>query len=166
VNRRHFILLGWTWGVAGSLPIMAEATGKPGVFEINGIAAKVSGRVITKNQIHMLMVSKKRKLDAKFPQQGAKYEEELEEIRIQTIQEQIERLKLIDRFNKPPIQIDGKAVENEIGREIRDVYEGDRELFRETLRSFHMTMDGYRSLIREKLLAEALGVREAGRKGP
>ena len=151
--------------IAWTLAAAEKANGKPGVFEVNGIAAKVNGRVITKNQIHMLMVPKKRKLDARFPQQGAEYEDELEEVRKQTIHEQIERLKLIDRFNKPPIQIDGKAVADEIGREIRDVYEGDRELFRETLRSFRMTMDGYRNLIREKLLAEALRVREAGKKG-
>ena len=143
-----------------------DVTGKPGVLEVNGIAAKFYGRVITKNQIHMLMVSKKRKLDATFPQQGAEYEEELEKVRKQTIQEQIERLKLIDRFNKPPIQIDRKTVDGEIEREIRDAYEGDRELFRETLRSFRMTMDGYRSLIREMLLAEALRVREERKEVP
>lgn len=132
--------------------------------EANGIAAKVNGRIITKNEVALLLVPERKRLDARFPDRGAEYEKQLQSAKDGILQTLIEREKTLAEANLAPIKIDPKTIDEEVQREIRDNYEGKQDQFDAALHSCRMTLDGYRKFAHDKLLAEAIRAREAGKK--
>ena len=128
--------------------LLTEANGA----EVNGITAKVNGRVITKNQVSFLLAPKLRVLEERFPDKGAEFTELLAKAQKGVLQELVDRQTMIDKFDHLKIKIAPEKVEEEVQREIRDVYQGNPNLLLETLKASRMTMEGYRSLLRERLL--------------
>jgi hypothetical protein len=120
--------------------------------EVNGIAAKVNGSVITKNQVSILMAPKLRVLEKQFPDKGVEFEELLSKAKKSVLQELVDRQAMIDQFDHLKIEIAPEKIEEEVQREIRDAYQGDPNLLREAMKASRMTMEGYRSLLRDRLL--------------
>lgn len=142
--------------VAALLPGAALAQKKPGRIEVNGIAAKVNGRVVTKNEVALTLAPMKAKLEELFPERGPEFELLVEESRKAAIKELIDRLLLIDQFKGPEIRIPDEAVRKEFQRQIREDYQGDEDKLRDALKACRMTVDGYRTMIRERLTAEEI----------
>jgi hypothetical protein len=130
--------------------VLAEANG--GDAAVNGIAAKVNGRVITKNQVSFLLAPKLRELEKQFPGKGEEYEELVAKASKGVLKELVDRQTIIDQFARLKIEIAPEKVEEEVQREIRDAYQGNPNLLREALKASRMTMEGYRSLLRDRLL--------------
>jgi len=146
--------------VSALLPGAALAQKKPVRIEVNGIAAKVNGRVVTKNEVALTLAPRWAELEERFPERGPEFERLLEESREAALKELIDRLVLIDQFKGPEILIPDAAVRKEFQRQIREDYQGDEDKLRDALKACRMTVDGYRTMIRERLVAEEIRRRQ------
>lgn len=130
-----------------------------GLVEVNGIAAIVNARLITKKELGVMLGPEIARLMAEFPRRGPEFERQLKESRDQILQELIDRELILDEFRKMKAKganLPDRVVDQEIDRIIREQYNGNRNKFREELNNARMGMAAYRELTREKLIVQAL----------
>ena len=124
--------------------------------ELNGIAAKVNGRVVTKNEVAFALAPIRAYLSSKFPRKTPTYEKELKEARDKILDELIERELVLFNFKSIGAQIPEHVVDSEIRRKIRKDYNGNTQLFREELQSKGLSFKKYRELIHRQLIVQAM----------
>jgi len=145
------------------VPKAKPVAGAPqsGVFEVNGIAAKVNGQVITKNEVGFMLAPIAAQLAARYPRHGAEFQKELKAAADKIVQELIDRELILFEFKH---ELGGKlkpqVVDEEIQRQIRELYNGSEDAFREELKKARMTMDGYRRMTEEKLIVQGMRSRQ------
>ena len=139
----------------------ASAEGEPAGRD--GIAAQVNGRVVTKSQVAILVAPELVELEERFPNRGEEFGKLVEAARKEALQQLTDQQKLIDQFNRPRVQLPPNAVEQEMKRVIRDDYGGDEMNLRGVLKKNRMTVDGFRDMLRDRLVAREIGLREAGK---
>lgn len=127
-----------------------------GPVEVNGIAAKVNGRVITKNEVSFMLAPRFAQLATQYPRRGPQFEAEFKEARTSIIQELIDREIIMDEFKQLGASIKPNLIDEEIKRQMRDLYNGDETKFREELKRSRLTMPGYREMTREKMIVQAM----------
>jgi parvulin-like peptidyl-prolyl isomerase len=127
-----------------------------GPIEVNGISAKVNGRVITKNQVAFMLSPVFAQLATQFPRRGPQFEAKFKESKANIIQELIDRQIILDEFKQLGAVIKPNLIDEEIKRQMRDLYNGDEVKFREELKRSRLTMDGYREMTREKMVVQAM----------
>ncbi len=127
-----------------------------GPIEVNGIAAKVNGRLVTKNQVSMLLGPLYAQLVAQYPRRGPQFETEFKKAKDKVIQELIDRQIILDEFKQLGAFIKPNLIDEEIKRQIRDDYNGDEAKLRELLKLSRLTMEGYREMTREKMVVSAM----------
>ncbi|MEO7100103.1 MAG: SurA N-terminal domain-containing protein [Luteolibacter sp.] len=127
-----------------------------GPIEVDGIAAKVNGKVITKNQVSFMLSPRYAQLVAQFPRRGAQFETLFNEAKKAIIQELIDREIIIDEFKQIGASIKPNVIDEEIKRQMRELYNGDEAKFREELKRNRLTMEGYREMTREKMIVMAM----------
>jgi len=132
----------------------APASGGP--IEVNGIAAKVNGRVVTKNQVSFMLAPFYAQLATQFPRRGPEFEKRLKEGRDKVMNELIDREIILDEFKVIGATLKPQFIDDEISRQIREQYNNDRGRFSEELKKNRLTMDGYREMTREKLVVQAM----------
>ena len=137
---------------AQAVPQQAPA----GPIEVNGIAAKVNGRVITKNQVSFMLAPVYAQLVTQFPRRGAQFESKFKESKAKVIQELIDRQIILDEFKQLGAFIKPNLIDDEIKRQMRELYNGDEVKFREELKRSRLTMEGYREMTREKMVVQAM----------
>ena len=125
-------------------------------MEVNGIAAKVNGRVITKNQVSFMLAPVYAQLVTQFPRRGAQFESKFKEVKANIIQELIDRQIILDEFKQLGASIKPNLIDEEIKRQMRELYNGDEVKFREELKRSRLTMEGYREMTREKMVVQAM----------
>jgi len=136
--------------VLGALPAHSQAV------EVNGIAAKVNGSVITKNEVAFMLSPLYSQLVTQFPRRGPEFEKQFTEAREKILQELIDRRIILDEFKQIGASIRPNLIDEEVKRQIRELYNGNEALFREELKKSRMTMDGYREMTREKMVVQAM----------
>lgn len=124
--------------------------------EVNGIAAKVNGSVITKNEVALLLAPTYAQLATQFPRRGPEFELHFNEAREKILQELIDRRIILDEFKQLGANIRPNLIDEEVKRQIRELYNGNEAKFREELKKSRMTMDGYREMTREKMVVQAM----------
>lgn len=134
----------------GALPAHSQAV------EVNGIAAKVNGSVITKNEVAFMLAPLYAQLATQFPRRGPEFEKQFNEAREKILQELIDRRIILDEFKQLGASIRPALVDEEVKRQIRELYNGNEAKFREELKKSRMTMDGYREMTREKMVVQAM----------
>ena len=127
-----------------------------GPVEVNGIAAKVNGQVITKNQVSFMLAPIFAQLSAQYPRRGPQFDSQFKEARAKIIQELVDRQIIFDEFKVIGGSIKPHVIDDEIKRQMRDLYNGDETKFREELKRSRLTMDGYRKMTREKMVVQAM----------
>ncbi len=127
-----------------------------GPVEVNGIAAKVNGRVITKNEVSFMLAPVYAQLVAQFPRRGPQFEGKFKEAKDNIIQELVDRQIILDEFKQLGASIRPNLIDEEIQRQMRELYNGDETKFREELKKSRLTMDGYREMTREKMVVQAM----------
>ncbi len=127
-----------------------------GAIEVNGIAAKVNGRVITKNQVSFMLAPIYAQLSAQFPRRGPQFETEFNKAKANVIQELVDRQIILDEFKQLGASIKPHLIDEEIKRQMRELYNGDEVKFREELKRSRLTMEGYREMTREKMVVQAM----------
>jgi peptidyl-prolyl cis-trans isomerase SurA len=136
--------------VLGALPAYSQAV------EVNGIAAKVNGSVITKNEVAFMLSPLYAQLVTQFPRRGVEFEKQFAEAREKILQELIDRRIILDEFKQIGANIRPHLIDEEVKRQIHELYNGNEALFREELKKSRMTMDGYREMTREKMVVQAM----------
>jgi peptidyl-prolyl cis-trans isomerase SurA len=124
--------------------------------EVNGIAAKVNGKVITKNEVSFLLSPIYSQLSTQFPRRGPEFMKQFEEAQQKVLQELIDREIILDEFKKLGAVINDTTIEAEIKNQIQQLYNGDEKKFREELKKSRLTMEGYREMTREKMVVQAM----------
>ena len=124
--------------------------------EVNGIAAKVNGQVITKNQVSFMLAPIFAQLNAQYPRRGSRFEAEFIKAKENVLQELIDRQIILDEFKQLGASIKPHIINEEIKRQMRELYNGDEAKFREELKRSRLTMEGYREMTREKMVVQAM----------
>jgi peptidyl-prolyl cis-trans isomerase SurA len=127
-----------------------------GPVEVNGIAAKVNGHVVTKNPISFMLAPIYSQLAAQFPRRGAEFERQFKVARDGIIQELIDRQIIIDEFKVLGANIKDAIIDEEVKRQVRELFNGDEAKFLQELKRSRLTMDGYRKMTREKMIVQAM----------
>jgi len=127
-----------------------------GLMEVNGIAAKVNGRVVTKNQVSFMLAPIYAQISAQFPRRGPQFDAKFKEAKTNIIQEMIDRQIVLDEFKQLGAFIKPNLIDEEVKRQIRELYNGDEVKFREELKRSRLTMEGYREMTREKMIVQSM----------
>lgn len=127
-----------------------------GPVEVNGIVGKVNGRIITKNQVGFMLAPIFAQLATQFPRRGPEFERQFLEAQDKVIQELVDRQLILDEFKRLGASIKPHFIDEEIKNQIRTLYNGSEEKFREELKRSRLTMEGYREMTREKLIVQAM----------
>jgi len=131
-------------------PVFSQAV------EVNAIAAKVNGRVITVNQVNFLLAPIYAQLATQYPRRGPQFEAEFKEARDNIIQELIDREIILDEFKQMGATIRPHIVDEEVKRQIRELFGGDEAKFREELKKSRLTMEGFRQMTQEKMVVQSM----------
>jgi peptidyl-prolyl cis-trans isomerase SurA len=138
-------------------PAQPQPPARPsGPVEVNGIAAKVNGRVITKNQVSFMLAPVYAQLATQFPRRGPQFEVKFKESKDKIVQELIDRQIILDEFKQLGANIRPNLIDEEIKRQVRELYNGDETKFRQELGRSRLTMPGYREMTREKMVVQAM----------
>jgi peptidyl-prolyl cis-trans isomerase SurA len=140
----------------GQAPGTPQPTAPKGPIEVNGIAAKVNGRVVTKNEVSFMLAPIYAQLAAQFPRRGPQFEAQFKEAKSKILQELIDRQIILDEFKQIGASIKPHIIDEEIKRQMQELYNGDEAKFREELKRSRLTMDGYRAMTREKMVVQAM----------
>lgn len=141
---------------ASAQPVPVPALAPQGPVEVNGIAAKVNGRVITKNQVSFMMAPIYAQLATQYPRRGPHFETELKKAKKNILQELIDRQIILDEFKQIGASIKPHVIDDEVKRQVQELYNGDEAKFRAELQRSRLTMPGYREMTREKMVVQAM----------
>lgn len=123
----------------------------------------MNGRVITKNQVAVLIAPEVHLLTERFPNRGAEFDRAFREASDKLLAELIEREKTIQGAKALGVQVGDQQVDARIAREINENYGGNREEFKSFLRSRRTTMESFRQYMHDELLEDAI-LRRQGKK--
>jgi peptidyl-prolyl cis-trans isomerase SurA len=95
-------------------------------------------------------------LAAQFPRRGPQFESLFNEAKAKIIQELVDRQIILCEFKQIGASIKPHIIDEEVKRQIRELYNGDETKFREELKRSRLTMEGYREMTREKMIVQAM----------
>jgi parvulin-like peptidyl-prolyl isomerase len=159
MNSNFFRMLLLAGAITSGASLSAQTnapTRNSGPIEVNGIAAKVNGRVVTQNEVSFMLAPIYSKLAAEFPRRGSQFEAKFKEARDGILQELIDRQIILDEFKQLGATIKPSIIDEEIKRQMRELYNGDEVKFREELKRSRLTMEGYRAMTREKIAVQSM----------
>lgn len=145
---------------ATTLALVTTQPASAQLIEVNGIAAKVNGQVITKNEVAFMLAPIYAQLRAQYPRRGNEFNSKLTEARSKILQELIDREIILDEFRQLEASMPDAVIDNEIKRQINELYNGDKSKFTEELRKSRLTMDSYRKMTKEKMIVQAMRSRQ------
>ena len=96
------------------------------------------------------------KLATEFPRRGSQFDAKFKEARDGIVQELIDRQIILDEFKQLGATIKPNIIDEEIKRQMRELYNGDEVKFREELKRSRLTMEGYREMTREKIAVQSM----------
>ena len=140
-------------------PVAPPHPAPSGVFEVNGIAAKVNNTVITKSELNFRLAPIYAQLAAQFPRRGSEFERQMLDAREKLLQEMIDREIILYEFKqmeKKGANLPEHVVDKEVKRQIQANFNGSEAKFDEELKRARMTRDGYREMTREQLIVQAM----------
>lgn len=127
-----------------------------GPIEVNGIAAKVNGRIVTKSEVSFMLAPIYAQLAAQFPRRGVEFERRFKEARENVLKEMIDRQILLDEFKTMGASIKPHIIDEEVKRQVRELYNGNEAKFNEELKKSRLTRERYREMTREKMIVQAM----------
>lgn len=126
--------------------------------EVTGIAAKVNGRVITKNEVNYHLTPYRQQLDASMPRKGPQYYELIKKARNEILDSLIERELILSEFRVKTgdRKLPAHAIDQEINRQIRELYNNNRSEYTKSLRQAGVTPQQHRRETEKKLIVQAM----------
>jgi parvulin-like peptidyl-prolyl isomerase len=135
---------------------------QPVSVEIDGYAAKVNDRVITRGEVREAMAPLMPELYRAF--QGPQLEEELQKAFKRTREELVQRALIVAAYKAKGGAIPDQYVNDQINSEINSRYKGDKALFEQVLTEQKKTRTEYMDFIREQIIVNYLTNEEVGRR--
>lgn len=135
-----------------AVPAFAQtnnAVQKPVSVDIDGYAARVNDRIITRGEVREAMAPLLPELYRAH--QGAELEAELKKVFNRTRDELVERALIMEAFKLRGGDIPDQYVNDEIKRVINDRFKGDKALFEQVLSEQKKTRAEYMAVIREQM---------------
>lgn len=134
------------WSLA-ALPAHAQEV-------LDGIAAVVNQEVVTFSQVRELIGQKEKSVRETL--RGEELVNKIKEIRLQAVQDLIDRQLILDEFKKSGFQIPEYVVEERVQTIIREEFGGDRSAFLRTLAAQGYTIDRFRKIELDKIIVQAM----------
>lgn len=119
--------------------------------EIDGVAAIVNGKVITKSEVRTAVASQRQMLEFIHRSEPAVLKDKLAELENETLETMIDRELILKEFEGLGGSIKRQYIDDDINRLIRDQFEGDRDKFIADLARTGMSITQFRDL-REKMM--------------
>lgn len=123
---------------------------------INRVAATVNGRVITSNELSLMLMPIAGQLVAQYPRQGEEFHKQLSEAKNKILDELIDRELILGEFDERGFMFPDSFIDQEVERTIRESFLGDREKFLENLRQSGLTIRGFRDITKRRLIAMSM----------
>jgi len=137
-----------------------EAYGTTGVRQsgrqVNSIAAKVNGNIVTMNELNIILSPIQKQLSAQFPRRGSKYYAEYNKAKKQVFQELIDRELILAEFGAQGAMIPDRAIDQEIQNRINSLYNGKTSAFLADLKKNNLSREKYRELVRRTIIVQAM----------
>lgn len=149
MSRKPFLRLAITLTAGGLLASAALAQDV-----LNGIAAVVNDEVITFSQVRELVGSKEQA--ARQSLRGEELVEKVKEIRLQAINDLIDRQLILQEFKKQKFQIPDYFINDRVSTIIREEFGGDRQAFVRTIEAQGYTLDRFKDLERDKVIVQEM----------
>jgi len=126
--------------------------------EVTGIAAKVNGRVITKNELNYHLTPYRQQLNTSMPRKGSQYNSLIAKARDEILESLIERELILFEFRNKTGRdsIPSSAIDQEIDRQIRELYNNNRAEYNKSLRQAGVTTQQHRRETGKKLIVQAM----------
>ena len=133
-------------------------TSSTAALEVTGIAAKVNGRAITKNEVNYHLTPYRQQLDASMPRKGPQYDELIKKARHEILESLIERELILSEFRvrTDDRKLPAHAIDREIDRQIRELYNNNRTEFNKSLSQAGLTPAQHRLETEKKLIVQAM----------
>lgn len=133
---------------------------------VNGIAAVVNGKVITKSEVRDSVNAQEQMLRIKHREDQAAYERDMLELRETALDSLIDRELILSEFAKIGGVIKPQYVEDDINGIIRESFKGDRDAFVTELARTGMTMKKFRELREKMIIVQVMRGRHTGGQPP
>lgn len=138
--------------------------------EINGIAARVNGKVITKKEVAILMQPRLMAIQAQIksgvPLSPKKTNDLLKKAEQEILQELIDNKLILSELEAREAGLPDHVVEQDMQRVIKEVYGGSEKKFREDLKKAGTTWAKYKELQKDKILVQAFKGQTIGKVPP
>jgi peptidyl-prolyl cis-trans isomerase SurA len=121
---------------------------------LNGIAAVVNDEVITFSQVRELVGAKEQ--SARQQYQGETLVEKIKEIRLQAINDLIDRQIILQEFKKQKFQIPDYFLNDRVNTIVREEFGGDRQAFVRTIEAQGFTLDRFKEMERDKIIVQEM----------
>ena len=126
--------------------------------QVTAIAAKVNGRVITTNEVNYHITPYRQQLDAAMPRKGPEYYAMIKKARNEILESLIERELILSEFRirTGDRKLPDYAIDQEIDRQVRELYNNNRSEFSKSLRQAGVTAAQHRRETEKKLIVQAM----------
>lgn len=122
---------------------------------LNGVAVIVNSEVITYQQVEDAVMPVVELLRRQYGRQPQVFEQKLNEVRRERLNELVERQLILHEFNTAGYQLPESVIEDEIQRRIREQF-GDRLKLTKTLQREGRTYEGFKKDIKEQFIVSAM----------
>ena len=133
---------------------LSSALPSPGEVLLNGFAATVNGTVITRKEVAFHMAPVMGILQAKYPRKGAGFEKELREARTKILDRLIDNQIVLSELERKGAAIPDHVIDTEVKRIISELFNGNENEFRKSLKESGLNMQGFRESQKEKILIQ------------
>ena len=126
--------------------------------EVTRIAAKVNGKVITTNEVNFHLSPYREQLNAQMPRKNPQYYSMLKKARTEILNNLIERELILSEFNRNTNgrRIPSHAIDEEIKRQVRELYNNNRNEFNKSLKQSGISLQQHRRETEKKLVVQAM----------
>lgn len=136
--------------------------------EITGIAAKVNGRVVTKNELNFHLTPIREQVSAAMPRKGPQYYTILKDARKKILNDLIERELILSEYQHLTNGngIPQAAIDSEINRQVAENFNNNRSEFNKALRNAGLTPEQNRREMEKKLIVQAMRAQQFKNSAP
>jgi peptidyl-prolyl cis-trans isomerase SurA len=121
---------------------------------LNGIAAVVNDEVVTFSQVRELVGAKEQAARQQF--KGEQLVEKIKEIRLQAINDLIDRQLILQEFKKQKFQIPDYFINDRVNTVVREEFGGDRQAFLRTIEAQGYTVDRFKETQRDTIIVQEM----------
>ena len=149
-----------------SLPLVALLFAASACFAaesaVNGIAAIVNGKVITKSEVADAVTAQRQMIMMRNRDNPMQAQRELAELEKTALDSLIDRELVLADFAKLGGTIKGQYVDDDINTLIREQFKGDRDAFVVELAKTGMTMKKFRDLREKMIIVQVMRSKHGG----